>query len=197
MITTDREWVALHNLEQRQSYPTLHLLYRSVLNNSFEHICIEIAPRRYSPTAISYHAVTPYSIRTPMLEIPTVAYEQTFWDKVFALHSFALSGLPRNKFFISRHYFDVATIASRINIGETYHLFNDTVKYQTNYTTKEIAPISAAADIRLIPGVETLNFLNEDYDKFNSHFLIAPPLWAAIIQKLNEFKTRLNIESVR
>ena len=192
MITTDREWVALHNPEQRVSFPTLHLLYTSALNNSFEDICIEITPRLYDESAISYQAVTPYSIRTPMREIPTVAYEQTFWDKVFALHCMATHGLPRNRFFISRHYFDVAQMADKVNMAETYHMFKDTIAYQNKYTTKEIAPISAAADIHLVPGVETLSFLGTEYAKHDGEFLNTPPQWGNIVQKLTELKSRLN-----
>lgn len=192
MIATDREWVALNNPEQQVSYPTLHLLYTSALNNSFEDICIEITPRLYDATTVCYQTVTPYSIRTPMREIPTVAYEQTFWDKVFALHSMATCGLPRNRFFLSRHYFDVAQMADRVNIDETYHLFQETVAYQSKYTTKSITPVSAASDIRLVPTPETLNVLSADYTKCKNQFLQTPPKWDEIVKKLNQFQSRLN-----
>lgn len=192
MITTDREWVALNNPEQQVSFPTLHLLYTSALNNSFEDICIEITPRLYDASAVSYQAVVPYCINTPMREIPTVAYEQTFWDKVFALHCMAIHGLPRNRFFLSRHYFDVAQMADKVNIIDTYHMLHDTERYQQKYTSKEIEPISAAADIRLVPGVETLKTLRGDYEKHDDQFLQTPPQWGDIIRKLTELKLRLN-----
>lgn len=192
MLATDREWVALHNMEQQVSYPTLHLLYTSALNNSFEHICIEITPRTYDASAISYQALTPYSIHTPICEIPTVRYEQTFWDKVFALHSMSMCGIPRNRFFISRHYFDVAKMADMVNLGDTYHLFNDTVAYQSKYTTKEIPSISAPGDIHLVPGPETLKALATEYNKHRDKFLCPPPQWGDIINTLTELKLRLN-----
>lgn len=192
MITTDREWVALNNPEQQVSYPTLHLLYTSALNNSFEDICIEITPRLYDAAAVSYRAVAPYSVRTPMREIPTVAYEQTFWDKVFALHCMAMRGLPRNRFFLSRHYFDVVQMADMVNIVDTYHLLKDTERYQKTYTTKEIEPISAAADICLVPGVETLNTLGADYAKHDDQFLQTPPRWSDVVAQLTELKSCLN-----
>lgn len=192
MLTTDREWRALHNPEQRLSYPTLHLLYTSSLNNSFEHICIEITPRIYDASAISYQAVTPYSVGIPMRAIPTVSYEQTFWDKVFALHSMALGGLPRNRFFISRHYSDVATMADLVSIDKTYHLFSDTVAYQAKYTTKDIPAIPTAADICLVPDAGTLTVLSGEYAKHSDQFLTSPQPWTDIVTTLQALKLRLN-----
>jgi len=192
MITTDREWRALNNPEQQMSYPTLHVLCPSVISGGVDHICIEIIPRKYRPDAVLYRAVTPYSLGRPMGHIPTVAYQQTFWDKVFALHSFANAGLPRGGFFQTRHYYDVAQIAPHVNLGQTYHLFNDTVAYQTKYTTKNIAPITSSADIHLLPGNEILAKLCIEYSKSTHRFLQTPPEWAQIIQNLMTLQAKLD-----
>ncbi len=192
MIATDREWRVLHNPEQNLSYTTLHVLYKSMLNNSFNYICIEIIPRKYNASAISYQTASPYSLTMPTRAIPTVAYEQTFWDKVFALHSVANGGLPPDRKFYSRHYFDVAQLSDKINIGDTFHLFNDTVTYQAKHTTKNITPIAGAADICLIPPASTLVTLNADYNARQDQFLQTPPQWRAIVEKLLALKTQLN-----
>ena len=192
MIATDREWRALHNPEQHMSYPTLHLLYTSALNNSFEHICLEIVPRKYDASAISAQAVIPYSTRTPMREIPTVAYEQTFWDKIFALHCMAQKGLPRNHFFISRHYFDVAQMADMVNLAATYHLFDDTIMHQRKYTTKVFDPISGPGEICLTPNDDVIQNLQSDYQKNGGQFLTTPPAWNMVMAKITDLKSRLN-----
>jgi len=192
MITTDREWRVLHNPEQRVSYPVLHILYKSILNGSVNYICIEIIPRKYDASAISYQTTVPYSISVPTHKIPTVAYEQTFWDKVFALHSIANGTLPRDSAFFSRHYFDVAQISDKIKIDDTFHLFNNTVEYQKIYTTKDIAPISSAADICLIPDPATLGTLMAEYNSHQDQFLQTPPEWRYIVKKLFALKSRLN-----
>jgi len=120
--------------------------------------------------------------------VPTVAYQQTFWDKVFALHSFAQSGLPRNRFFLTRHYYDVAHIAPYVNLQKTYHMFRDTVAYQTKYTTKDIAPIESSADIHILPDNETLAKLGTEYAGMNKSFLKTPPQWAQITDSLTKLQ---------
>jgi len=192
MLATDREWRELHNPEQQMSYPTLHVLYSSVVTGGLEHICIEVIPRTYHADAVSYRTVTPYSLRQPMGCIPTVAYQQTFWDKVFALHSFSQSGLPRNRFFLTRHYYDVARIAPRVQLAETYHLFHDTVAYQTKYTTKNIAPIASSADIHIIPDAQTASKLGDEFSEMRGNFLEMPPVWADITRNLQALQAKLN-----
>lgn len=192
MITTDREWRALHSPEQGMSYPVLHVLYKSVLNNSVGHINIEIMPRKYNPSAVSFQAVVPYALNTPTREIPTVAYTQTFWDKVFALHCLATGISIRTNDFYSRHYFDVAQMADRVNIGDTFHMFQDTVSYQTRYTTKDIIPVSEPSKISVIPNDTILNNLEVDYYANKTQFVNRrQPKWDSIIQKLKKFNARL------
>lgn len=195
MIATDREWRVLHNPEQRVSYPALHVLYKSMLNQAFNYICIEIIPRKYSVSAISHQSATPYLIPGSTRAIPTVAYAQTFWDKIFALHSVANDTIPRDSTFFSRHYFDVAQMSDKINIDDTYHMFNDTVTYQMKYTTKNIVPVTNAADICILPRAPESTLLESDYVTHNGEFLATPPTWDGIIQKLLALKSRLNAYS--
>jgi predicted nucleotidyltransferase component of viral defense system len=79
-ILTDREQRALHNQEQWLSSPTIHIFYQSKFNKTPEDIRIEIIPRKYPTENISFRSITPYSIPTMNIgNIPTIAYEQTFW----------------------------------------------------------------------------------------------------------------------
>lgn len=190
MLSNDREWRALHNPEQQTSYPTLHVLYQSALNRMFQHICIEIIPRKYDKDTINYSAVTPYSTREPMGVIPTVAYEQTFWDKMFALNSFATIGKPKNRFFLSRHYYDVATLMPFVNLRDTRHMLQNTVLYQQIYTTKNIPAIHSPADLSLRPAPAVLLELKQDYDAMREEFLGVPPQWVEIMTKLETLQAR-------
>lgn len=184
MISTDREWRALHNPEQQTSYPTLHVLYQSMLNKMFQHICIEIIPRKYDKAVINYRSAVPYSTKEPTSFIPTVAYEQTFWDKMFALNSFATINKPANSFFISRHYYDVATIMPLINLHATQNMLKNSVLYQQIYTTKNITNIHSPADLTLLPAPAILLELKQDYEARNEEFLTQPPQWSEIMQQL-------------
>ncbi len=192
MITTDREWRALHSPGQGVSYPALHVLYKSVLDNSVGHICIEIMPRKYKPSAVSFHAVVPYALNAPTREIPTVSCVQTFWDKVFALHCLATGVSMRTNDFYSRHYFDVAQMADRVNISDTFCMFQDTVSYQTRYTTKDITPVSNPSEITVIPNSQILHGLEVDYYANNAQFVDhRQPKWDDVIQKITQLNSRL------
>jgi len=184
MLSTDREWRALHNPEQQTSYPTLHILFQSDINKMFQHICIEIIPRKYDSKTIKYRAVQPYSTKEPMRVIPTVAYEQTFWDKMFALNSFSAIGMPKSNFFISRHYYDIATMMPFVNLADTKHMLQNTVLYQQIYTTKNITNIHSAKDLSLLPSPAVLRDLQQDYESMKDEFLTTPPLWSDIMDKL-------------
>ncbi|MDE5615847.1 MAG: nucleotidyl transferase AbiEii/AbiGii toxin family protein [Alphaproteobacteria bacterium] len=184
MLSNDREWRALHNPEQQTSYPTLHILYQSAINRMFQHICIEIIPRKYDKDTINYQSVTPYSTKEPMGIIPTVACEQTFWDKMFALNSFATTGTPKNKFFISRHYYDVVTLMPFVNLRDTRHMLQNTVRYQQIYTTKNIPEITSPADLSLCMAPNLMLELKQDYETNAAEFLSTPPKWGQILNKL-------------
>lgn len=191
VITTDRNWRILNNPEQRVSYPVLHVQYKSVLNDSIGHICIEVMPRKCNPSAVSFRAVVPYALNMPTREIPTVAYAQTFWDKVFALHCLATGVSARTNDFYSRHYFDVAQMADMINIGDTFYMFQDTVAYQTRYTTKDIVPVSNPSSICIMPSNAIMRRLEADYHSNTDQFIGNQPKWDDIIKMLMKFNTRL------
>ncbi|MBO5739892.1 MAG: nucleotidyl transferase AbiEii/AbiGii toxin family protein [Alphaproteobacteria bacterium] len=192
-ILTDREHCVKSNKEQWLSSPTIHILYKSAFYNRTEEIHIEIIPRKYSPSALSFHSVMPYALPGARFgHIPTVAYEQTFWDKVFALHSNALSAHPHTDAFYSRHYFDVARLAGRVDLDKTAHMLSDIAQYQEKYTTKRLGTDISPCDAILIPSDPVLYALESDYDNLAQQTFIAPKTsWNLIVQRLEQLSQDL------
>lgn len=191
MILTDRDWSALENKEQFISFPTLHLLYKSAFDTNMGHICIEMIPRIYRPGTVRYRKIVPYSIGGAIGGVPTVHYEQTFWDKIFALHEIATANIPHLHESVSRHYYDVAKISARINIAQTQHMLNDTIAYQKKYTTKHITPIETTADIKLLPGKHVLGKLESDWHELSRTSLLSPMSWNEIILTLKKLNSKI------
>lgn len=192
-ILTDREHCVKSNKEQWLSSPTIHILYKSAFYNRTEEIHIEIIPRKYSPSALSFHSVMPYALPgTRFGHIPTVAYEQTFWDKIFALHSNAISARPHTDAFYSRHYFDVARLAGRVDLDKTAHMLSDVAQYQEKYTTKRLGTDISPCDAILIPSDPVLYALESDYDNLAQQTFTAPKTsWNLIVQRLEQLSQDL------
>lgn len=192
-IQTDREHCIRCNKEQWLSSPTIHIFYNSAFCDRPEEIHIEIIPRKYSPSALSFHSVMPYALPgTRFGHIPTVAYEQTFWDKVFALHSNAISARPHTDAFYSRHYFDVARLAGHVDLDKTAHMLSDVAQYQEKYTTKRLGTDISPRDAILIPSDPVLYALESDYDNLAQQTFTAPKTsWNLIVQRLEQLSQDL------
>ncbi len=180
-IITDRDWPSPENTGRHASSPALHLLYRSEYGDG--HLCLEISARKYRPAQISYRGIVPYSLSESFAPIPTVAYQQTFWDKVFALHSNALSKTPHTDNSYSRHYHDVAILADHTDLDNTHHMLSDTISYQKIHTTK-IIPLQHARDVILIPDDKTLYQLSDDYYAMSGTFTQPQVSWNTIVERL-------------
>lgn len=191
LIMTDGDWRGLKNTEQFMTSPTLHLMYKSEFSTNLGHLCIEIIPRKYPVSSITYSDVIPYSIGQSIGDIPTVRYEQTFWDKVYALHSNSVAARPHFNQFFSRHYYDVATIASRIDLPATWDMLLDIERHQAKYTLKHIAPLKSFNDVRLLPDADTLHKLGVDYAAADDRFLTARDDWNQIVHKLEKLNRKL------
>lgn len=191
MILTDREWHELKNTENFMSSPTLHLLYKSEFSTAFGHMKLEIIPRHYDINSINYRSVIPYSIKQPIGYIPTVRYEQTFWDKVYALHTNANTQKPKWSKFYSRHYYDVAKISRHVNMPTTLLMLSAIEQHQQKYTMRDIAPLSSIKDINLLPDNATLSKLGTDYDSMANNFLGAREQWSDIVATLRALNTQI------
>ncbi len=187
-IITDHDWPSPENTERIPSSPALHMLYQSEFGPG--HLCIEIMPRRYRPSCISTRALLPYSSNTQFGNIPTVSYEQTFWDKVFALHSNANTPKPHCDKSYSRHYYDVAALAPFVDLDQTHDLLNDTIEYQMRHTTKAIN-LTAARDAIIVPDDKTLYKLSDDYYAMSGTFTEPQTSWNTVVQILQNLNQDL------
>ena len=188
-IITDHDWPSPENTERVASSPALHMLYKSEFGTG--HLCIEVMPRRYRPSAITYRELLPYALEKTFGAIPTVSYEQTFWDKVFALHSNANSPKPHCDKSYSRHYYDVAILSPYIDLDQTHDLLRDTIEYQIRHTTKKI-DLTAARDAIIIPDDKTLYKLSDDYYAMSGTFIEQPQTsWNTVVQILQNLNQDL------
>lgn len=184
LVLTDKDWLALKNPDSFICSPTLHLMYKSEFSSNMGHLCLEIIPRKYPKESTEYRSVTPYAIERPFGDIPTVRYEQTFWDKVYALHSNALAQKPHFNNFFSRHYYDAATLSRYVNLNNTTEMLFDIERHQSKYTLKNMAKLNTPSNITLLPSDEILNKLGTDYNQMSDKFLGIREDWQSIIRAL-------------
>lgn len=188
-IITDHDWPSPETTERVASSPALHMLYKSEFGTG--HLCIEVMPRHYRPSVITCRGLLPYALEKPFGNIPTVSYEQTFWDKVFALHSNANTPKPHYDKSYSRHYYDVAALTPFIDLDKTHELLSDTIEYQTRHTTKKI-DLTTARDAIIIPDDKTLYKLSDDYYAMSGTFIEQPQTsWNTVVQILQNLNQDL------
>ena len=188
-IITDHDWPSPENTERHASSPALHMLYQSEYGTG--HLCIEIMPRHYRASQITCRALLPYALESPFGNIPTISYEQTFWDKVFALHSNAITTKPHCDKSYSRHYYDVAMLAPFVDLDKTHDLLTDTIAYQIRHTTKKI-DLTTARDAIIIPDDKTLYKLSDDYYSISGTFTEQPQTsWNTVVQILQNLNQDL------
>lgn len=191
LIMTDADWCGLKNMEMFLTSPTLHLMYRSNFGSNLGHMCIEIIPRKYSGSDIEARAVIPYSLKQPVGNVPTIKYENTFWDKVYALHSNAVSAHQHTNQFFSRHYYDVATLASVVDIKQTKNKLFEIEKYQAKYTLKNITPLESTASVQLLPDEDAMQKLGADFTEMSDRFVCEHDDWKTVTRKLHMFGKKL------
>lgn len=176
----------------KQSAPVLHLFTNSVLDNHQIQISIEFIPRNYAPDQISARAVIPYSTNHPIGQIPTVAFQQTFWDKIYALHANTNLENPHCTYGFSRHYYDAAQVSNAIDMQNTCDMLFNIAKRQSIYTTYNLPEITSLSDVRLIPSNDTLNKLATDYAVLATTCRKTPPTWQQIIARLKQINSVIN-----
>ncbi len=192
MIMTDRDWRILENCESQLSYPTLHIMYQSHLGSEMGHVCLEMIPRKYDLQQITYRTIVPYSTGTEMGCIPTARYEQTFWDKVYALHSVAIgANIKLSCPTFSRHYYDVAAIHNLVDVKNTAPMLFDIEKYQQRYTTRNIPPINDVHNINLLPCENVQTILDKDYQQYVQNYTKNKLSWNQVMENLGQLNKKL------
>lgn len=131
----------------KQSAPVLHMFANSVLDNHQIQISIEFIPRSYTSNQILFLPVMPYSTNTPIGRIPTVVFQQTFWDKIYALHANTQLEKPHCTYGFSRHYYDVAMVSDIIDLSNTYNMLFNIAKRQSIYTTYNLPKLTQMSDV--------------------------------------------------
>lgn len=189
-IITDRQWRAEHVTTQKNSAPTLHVEYQSMLDpNTKNCVNLEFIPRHYAAHKIEYHTVAPYMIEDNSFttQIPTITYSQTFWDKVYALYVINQQGICREG--LSRHFYDVAHVEPFVKLAETQSMFMDTAKYQQIYTTRNLQKPESVSEINIVPKQADAELLGKDYDESLSQYqqpIVQWPFVMVAIENLNQ-----------
>lgn len=192
MLITDADWRKLENKEEFLASPSLHFIYKSQFCSGIGHLTLEIIPRKYDAEVINYRSVVPYSIKQEMGSIPTVRYEQTFWDKIYALHSIANMPNPHISQSISRHYYDVANMSEIVDLEKTKDMLFNIARYQEKYTTKNLKKLESPKEIVLIPNDTLLSKIATDYSSMSEQFLTNPESWQNLIRKLTILNQKIN-----
>jgi len=184
-ILTDRQVRASQIVKQGRAQPTLYVYYSSNLNPNIEKcINIEFIPRHYDAISLDQGYVIPYSLGTLMpVKIPTVHYSQTFWDKIYALHTIHQIGAMRPG--LAHHYYDVANLVPCVKLKQTKNMFKSVEKYQQTYTTRKMPLVQSISGLDLMPSTQDLQKLSTDYQNMSGRFIGRMDSWANIITILN------------
>lgn len=191
LIINDRDLNTMNRRYDVESTPTLHIFYESKFQFGPGKISLEMGPRKYPENVMHNCPVTPYSTKKTLAYIPTVICEQTFWDKINALHMNAFIENPYCARSYSRHYYDVANMAGAVNLFYTHHLLNNTIKYQQVYTFRKNYTTDYSEGVTLIPNDNVLEQLGQDYVNMSDKFTISQKTWEGVVGILFSLQKRI------
>lgn len=149
-------------------------------------------------TIIPYVAVTfPQFFDAPTCDVPTLAVERTFWEKVTILH--ALYHDPRMREKMSRHYYDTCMLA-RGGVAEkamqNLALLEQVVRNKSLLfqNTKASYETAVPGSLRLLPAQEQLVALKKDYkEMIDEGMFMGDTLdFETIMSTLAELEQRVN-----
>ena len=133
----------------------------------------------------------------PTVEIPTLAIERTFWEKVAILHSLHHSSAEILK-HKSRHYYDVYMLTINKEIMESAFrqkdMLQDVIKnsmtfFASNKSSYETAKIGS---LRLMPKDSQLSSLKHDYEDMQMMFMGNVPVLEVIINAIKRLELEIN-----
>ena len=190
-IITDRQLRAQNNIKTGCASPTLHVSYISDLNPQFVGcISIEFIPRHYNSDSIKHGFCKPYATNFEMnTDIPAVHYAQTFWDKVYALHTIHEIGVMRPG--LAHHYYDVANLSTKVDLNKTQNMFTSIAKYQQQYTTRKLPPLTSITNVHLMPSVPDMKKLSVDYGNLTNRFIGTMEPWVRILVTINKINKNI------
>lgn len=147
-------------------------------------------------------AVVPQVFDAPAISVRVLAAERTFWEKATILHNeYYRPGEKRRAERISRHYYDLAQLASHPEIGvrslQARDVLHRVVQHKTVYYSDSWSRYGEAATgaMRLVPPPQEASSLRADYGQMRPMFFDEPPAFDALLATLAALEARINEEN--
>lgn len=140
----------------------------------------------------------PTMFKAPIIEVPVLAAERTFWEKATLLHE--EYHRPADKSAgerLSRHLYDLALLADT-PYGERavrdLELLDKVTEHKTRFFPRAWASYETAkaGSLRLVPPDSRFGALNADYDKMKLMIFDEPPPFATVIARLRKLEEQIN-----
>jgi len=133
----------------------------------------------------------------PIVEVPTINAERTFWEKATILHQEAhrQSKLPPIRY--SRHYYDLYMMSQspiKKKALAQIDLLEDVVEFKIKFYYSSWAKYDLAkiGTFRLTPQDRLIKHLEDDYEKMNVMIFGDYPSFSEILQGLQELEDEIN-----
>lgn len=137
----------------------------------------------------------PDEFADPLTDVPTLAVERTYWEKVTILHALFHNGKLRDG--LSRHYYDVlmldnagvtARALDRSELLESV-VANKSIMFADNSASYETA---VRGSIRVTVPDAMKDALRRDYEAMGEMFMADPPPFAQLLERLAALEATLN-----
>mgnify|MGYP003365496910 CR=1 FL=1 len=137
----------------------------------------------------------PEELPDSVTEVPTLAVERTFWEKVTILHALHHNGKLRDG--LSRHYYDVLML-DRASVTAGAVLQPDLLAQVVHNKSLMFADKSASYEtavlgtLKLLPQDGMMERLAQDYDAMQDMFMTSPPAFSALIDGIARIERAIN-----
>lgn len=146
--------------------------------------------------------ITPYlaenfpdELPDSVTEVPTLAVERTFWEKVTILHALHHNGKLRDG--LSRHYYDVLMLdGASITAGAVSQpdllaqvVHNKSLMFAEKSASYETAVLGT---LKLLPQDGMMERLAKDYDAMQDMFMTSSPAFSALIEGIARIERAIN-----
>ena len=139
----------------------------------------------------------PDELPDPATDVPTLAVERTFWEKVTILHALHHNAKLRDG--LSRHYYDVlmldragvtAEALARPELLEQV-VHNKSLMFADKSASYETAVLGS---LRLLPTAGMMDRLTQDYAAMGEMFMTAPPPFDVLIEGMARIEQAINAD---
>lgn len=137
----------------------------------------------------------PDELPDPATDVPTLAVERTFWEKVTILHALHHNAKLRDG--LSRHYYDVLMLDGAAVTAEALArpelleqvVHNKSLMFADKSASYETAVLGS---LRLLPTEGMMDRLAHDYAAMGEMFMTAPPSFDALIEGMARIEQAIN-----